>query len=49
MHYTIATTLAQTYLIYAYSDKKIKINFKAICAIILVMLIKPTVMGVFKR
>jgi two-component system, LytTR family, sensor histidine kinase AgrC len=45
---TILTTLAQTYLIYAYSDKKIKINFKAICAIILVMLIKPAVMGFFK-
>lgn len=48
MHYTIATTIAQTYLIYAYSDKKIKINFKSICAIALVMLLKPPVMGFLK-
>lgn len=45
MHYTIATTLAQTYLIYAFSDKKININFKGVFAIIMVMLIKPSVMG----
>lgn len=48
MRYTIATTLVQTYLIYAFYDKKIKINFKGICAIILVMLIKPTVMVFLK-
>lgn len=45
MHYTITTTMVQVYLIYAYSDKKTKINLKAICAIILVILIKPSVMG----
>lgn len=44
MHYTIATTLAQTFLIYAFSDKKININFKGVFAIIMVMLIKPSVM-----
>lgn len=48
MHYTIATTIAQIYLIYAYSDKKIKINFKSICVIALVMLLKPPVMGFLK-
>jgi Signal transduction histidine kinase regulating citrate/malate metabolism len=48
MHYTIATTLVQTYLIYAFYDKKIKINFKGICAVILVMLIKPTFMVFLK-
>ena len=48
MYNTIATTLAQAYLIYAYSDKKIKINFKTICAIILVMIVKPAVMGFLK-
>lgn len=48
MRYTIATTLVQTYLIYAFYDKKVKINFKGICAVILVMLIKPTVMVFLK-
>ena len=48
MHYTVATTIAQIYLIYAYSDKKIKINFKSICAIALVMLLKPPVIGFLK-
>lgn len=48
MHYTIATTIAQVYLIYAYSDKKIKINFKSVCVIAIVMLLKPTVMGFLK-
>jgi len=41
MYYTIATTLAQTYLIYAFSDKKINIKLKGVFAIIVVMLIKP--------
>lgn len=44
MYYTIATTLAQTYLIYTFSDKKINFNFKCAFAIIAVMLIKPEVM-----
>ena len=44
MHYTIATTLAQTYLIYVFSDKKINIKLKGVFAIIIVMLIKPMVM-----
>lgn len=48
MHFTIATTIAQIYLIYVYSDKKIKINFKSICAISLVMLLKPPIMGFLK-
>ncbi|ADL50625.1 ATP-binding region ATPase domain protein [Clostridium cellulovorans 743B] len=41
MYYTIATTLAQTYLIYTFSDKKINIKLKGVFAIIVVMLIKP--------
>ncbi|GFP74428.1 sensor histidine kinase [Clostridium fungisolvens] len=41
MRYTIATTLAQIYLIYAFSDKKIDIKLKGIFAIIIVMIIKP--------
>lgn len=45
MHYTIVTTFVQAYLIYVYSNKKTKINIKNICAIVLVILIKPTVMG----
>jgi two-component system, LytTR family, sensor histidine kinase AgrC len=45
MHYTIGTTIAQVYLIYAYSDRKIRINFKSICAIVLVTLLKPPVIG----
>lgn len=44
MYYTIATTLAQTYLIYAFSDKNINIKFKGVFAIMMVMLIKPSVM-----
>lgn len=44
MYYTIATTLVQTYLIYAFSDKKIKANFRSICAVVLVMIIKPPIM-----
>lgn len=48
MHYTIATTLAQVYLIYAFSDKKIKINLKSICAVAFVMFLKPPVMSFLK-
>lgn len=48
MHYTIATTFVQAYLIYVYSNQKIKINIKNICAIVLVILIKPAVMGFLK-
>ena len=48
MHFTIATTIAQIYLIYVYSDKKIKINFKSLFAIALVMLLKPPIMGFLK-
>lgn len=44
MHYTIATTLAQVYLIYSFSDKKLNINLKGILAIIAVILVKPPVM-----
>lgn len=44
MLYTVATTLAQTYLIYAFSDKKINIKVKGVFAILMVMLIKPSVM-----
>ncbi|MDD7794759.1 sensor histidine kinase [Clostridium sp. 'White wine YQ'] len=44
MLYTVATTLVQTYLIYAFSDKKINIKLNGIFAIIIVMLIKPSVM-----
>lgn len=45
MHYTIATTFVQAYLIYVYSNQKTKINIKNTCAIVLVILIKPAVMG----
>lgn len=45
MHYTIATTFVQAYLIYVYSNQKTKINIKNISAIVLVILIKPTIMG----
>lgn len=44
MYYTIATTLAQTYLIFVFSDKKINFNYRSIFAIITVILIKPNVM-----
>ncbi|AWK52487.1 histidine kinase [Clostridium beijerinckii] len=48
MHYTIATTLAQTYLIYVFSDKKISIKLKGFFAIMIVILIKPSVMEFLK-
>lgn len=44
MYYTIATTLAQTYLIYVFSNKKFKINYHGIIVIIAIMLIKPNAM-----
>jgi two-component system, LytTR family, sensor histidine kinase AgrC len=43
MYYTIATTLAQTYLIYVFANKKFRLNYQGILAMIAVMLIKPSV------
>lgn len=38
---TVATTIAQTYLLFAYSDKKIAISIRGILAILGIMIIKP--------
>lgn len=52
MHYslavTFATTLAQSYVLYAFSDMKFKIDFKSILAIISVIVVKPFVMLLLK-
>jgi two-component system sensor histidine kinase AgrC len=52
MHYslavTFATTIAQSYVLFAFSDMKFSLDFKSIFAIISVIVVKPFVMLLLK-